>query len=315
MDVDTIRSFLAVAKHGSISKAAASLYVTQPAMSQRLRRLEESLGFPLFERDWTGVAITREGSYFLPYAVQLVRDLSDAAEVLGQQSSPKPRSFAEVVAHPRKVILGVDNWLSEPSVRSVVQAALTRYELDDIQVITRPATTLIDLLELNQLDAALFYSPDPEYPFLAEAVSAEGMVLIHPEGSAMTEHNQAGLRALLSGYRFVLFDNPVLKHHAAITTALIDTYEITRFHVVDAHCTMLSLIRLGECVTVVPAGTTVAHAAPSAGELMFTSLRAVLPDISVTVGMSDAGRSKGLSDYFPQNVSTFLQKQAAERGC
>ncbi|MFV5993214.1 LysR family transcriptional regulator [Streptomyces sp. NPDC056231] len=47
MDLEALRSFLAVAKHRSISKAAAGSYVTQPTMSQRLRRLEESLGFAL----------------------------------------------------------------------------------------------------------------------------------------------------------------------------------------------------------------------------------------------------------------------------
>ncbi|QTR05937.1 LysR family transcriptional regulator, partial [Saccharothrix algeriensis] len=62
---------------------AASLYVTQPTMSLRLRRLEEGLGFPLFERGWRGVTLTRQGAYFLPYAAQLVRDLASASEVLG----------------------------------------------------------------------------------------------------------------------------------------------------------------------------------------------------------------------------------------
>ncbi|MFP3599946.1 hypothetical protein, partial [Chryseobacterium sp. SIMBA_029] len=85
-----------------------------------------------------------------------------------------------------------------------------------------------------------------EYPFQTAAVGVEEMVLIHPKRSVLPERSQDALRSLLSGYRFVLFDNPVLTHHAAITTSLIDTYGLTRFHVVDGYRTMLSLIRLGE---------------------------------------------------------------------
>ncbi|OIH82789.1 hypothetical protein BLJ79_17695 [Arthrobacter sp. UCD-GKA] len=308
MDVETIRSFLAVAKHRSISKAAASLYVTQPAMSQRLRRFEESLGFALLERDWRGVSLTTEGAYFLPYAAQLLRELSNASQVLGKQKMPKPRSFTEVVDHPRKVLLGVDSWLSEQSVRSVVQTALTRYTLDDLQIITRPATTIIDLLELNQLDAALFYSPDQDYPFHTEIVDTEQTVLIHPEGTSLGEHSQPSLKALLADYRFILFDNPVLTHHAAITTAMIDSLSITQFHIVDDYRTMLSLIRLGGCVSMVPAGTVMAQQALGAQDLTFTPLTGILPGINIAVGMSDAGRAKDLEEYFPQQVSKFMQE-------
>jgi len=307
MDIDTLRSFLAVAKHRSISKAAESLYVTQPAMSQRLRRLEASLGFPLFERDWTGVVLTAQGAYFLPYAAQLVRDLSNASAVLGEAHLPKPRSFAEVVNHPRKVLLGVDSWLPEPSVRAVLQAALARYGIDDFQVITRPATTLIDLLELHQLDGALFYSTGLEYPFRCEAAGSEGMVLIHPVGSALREHSPDGLKELLAGYRLILFDNPVLTHHAAITTELIETYSISRFHIVDDYRTMLSLIRLGGCITVVPAGTLGNALSPLAAELPVTPLHGLLPAINIAVGISDAAGSKGLAEYFPEKVTQLLQ--------
>ncbi|MFF4823988.1 LysR family transcriptional regulator [Streptomyces sp. NPDC001312] len=164
MDLEALRSFLAVAKHRSISKAAAGSYVTQPTMSQRLRRLEESLGFALFERGWKGAVLTPQGAYFLPYAAQVIRDLSNASAVLGKKDPSRPRSFAEVAGHPHKVVFGVDNWLSERSVRAVVGSALDVYGADEFRVTSRPATTVIDLLELNQLDAGLFYSTEADHP-------------------------------------------------------------------------------------------------------------------------------------------------------
>ncbi|UPO77263.1 LysR family transcriptional regulator [Arthrobacter sp. Helios] len=306
MDIETIRSFLAVAKHRSISKAAASLYLTQPAMSQRLRRLEDNLGFPLLERDWTGTILTRQGTYFLPYAAQLVRDLADASKVLNSGAMLHPRSFAEVVQHPSKVLIGVDSWLPERSVQAVVRAARTRFQIDDLKVTVRPATTIIDLLDLNQLHLALFYSAEPEYPFTTQFIGTEEMVLIHPEGTYLPEASHVRLTEFLAGYRFVLFDNPVLTHHAALTTRIIDAYGIVRFHIVDDYRTMLTMIRLGECITIVPAGTTAGHQLGQGSGLAVTPLHDMLPPIAISVGISAVGEAKGLGRDFGNTVAQYL---------
>jgi len=63
MDLRLIRSFLAVAECGSVTRAAADLFVTQPALSRRLRQLEEELGASLLDRSRRGVALTEHGRF------------------------------------------------------------------------------------------------------------------------------------------------------------------------------------------------------------------------------------------------------------
>jgi molybdate transport repressor ModE-like protein len=61
MDLLLLRSLLSVAAHGSITDAAASLGVSQPALSRRIQQLEEELGTPLLERSQRGVTLTEMG--------------------------------------------------------------------------------------------------------------------------------------------------------------------------------------------------------------------------------------------------------------
>lgn len=70
MDVDLrlIRYFLAVAEQGNFTAAARRLYVSQPALSSQIRRLEGHLGVRLFERSASGATLTAEGRAFEPYA-------------------------------------------------------------------------------------------------------------------------------------------------------------------------------------------------------------------------------------------------------
>ena len=54
-----------IARHKSISKAAETLYITQPTLSEALNDLEKKLGFAIFKRSRKGVELTLEGERFL----------------------------------------------------------------------------------------------------------------------------------------------------------------------------------------------------------------------------------------------------------
>jgi DNA-binding transcriptional LysR family regulator len=61
MELQQLRGFYEVAREGSFTKAAASLFLTQPAVSQQVKALEEELGQALIVRGRRGVALTAAG--------------------------------------------------------------------------------------------------------------------------------------------------------------------------------------------------------------------------------------------------------------
>ncbi|TDE57156.1 LysR family transcriptional regulator [Nonomuraea mesophila] len=67
-----LRYFVAVAEELNVTRAAERLFVSQPALSKQLRVLERQLGFGLFERVPSGMALTRQGEALLPVARDLL---------------------------------------------------------------------------------------------------------------------------------------------------------------------------------------------------------------------------------------------------
>src|SRR6218665_2142398 len=73
MDITLARTFLDIVAAGSFLRAAERLHVTQPAVSARVRTLEEQLGARLFVRNKAGATLTPAGDQFVRHARQLVQ--------------------------------------------------------------------------------------------------------------------------------------------------------------------------------------------------------------------------------------------------
>ena len=77
-----IEAFVEVTREGKLGRAAANLYVTQPALTARIQALELELGQPLFARSRRGMTLTDAGRRFLPYAERSLEALRSGKGVL-----------------------------------------------------------------------------------------------------------------------------------------------------------------------------------------------------------------------------------------
>src|SRR5258705_9016817 len=82
MEIPQVEAFLAVGTFGGFRRAAAALRLTQPAVSARIRALEDSLSVRLFERGQHGLAPPAEGRPFRPHAEQLLQAVALARQAV-----------------------------------------------------------------------------------------------------------------------------------------------------------------------------------------------------------------------------------------
>lgn len=118
LDLNLLRVFAVVAESGSVTQAAARLYLTQPAVSAALRRLSTAVGAPLFAKHGRGITLTGRGERLFATVRAHLPALVDAAVA--------PASFDPETSE-RTVRIGVadgtDAWLLPPLLRALVAEA------------------------------------------------------------------------------------------------------------------------------------------------------------------------------------------------
>ena len=106
LDLDQLRTFVAIAETGSFTRAADAVFKTQSAVSMQMRRLEERIGKPIFVRDGRASRLTEEGERLY----ELPGHPPDLA-ALPQGCSFRPRcvnAFAKCLTMPELLPAGPD---------------------------------------------------------------------------------------------------------------------------------------------------------------------------------------------------------------
>ena len=83
MEIGRLEAFVRVATKLSFSKAAESLYLTQPTVTARIQAMERELGEPLFDRLGRTIRLTDAGQAFLPYAQRALQSVKEGQDALG----------------------------------------------------------------------------------------------------------------------------------------------------------------------------------------------------------------------------------------
>jgi DNA-binding transcriptional LysR family regulator len=142
MDIRQLRTFAAIARLGSFTKAGEELHVAQPAVSMAIRKLEEELELPLFSRRDRKVALTAEGEVLLQHARRLLGDLAEA-----QQEMADLRGLAK-----GEVRVGIPPMMSSYFFPAIIRDFARRYPQLQLSVLGEGAWRIQRLLSQGELD-------------------------------------------------------------------------------------------------------------------------------------------------------------------
>jgi len=99
METASLQAFVAIAETGSFSQAAQRLFLTQPAVSKRLRQLEQQLGSRLLDRSGRRIHLTQSGRELLPRARQILKDLDALKQRIAELEGRAMGSMSMATSH------------------------------------------------------------------------------------------------------------------------------------------------------------------------------------------------------------------------
>ena len=178
--------FRAVAHHLSFSRAAEELLLTQPAVTQQIKALEEEFGVPLFHRGGGRISLTPGGAALLPFAEQ-IRALSEqalaaVANAYGQQAG--------------ELSLGASQTIAQSLLPTFIAAFLKRNP--HVRITARSGNTdqMLGALVSGGIQLALLEGPEQRTDVHIEPFMEDHMVLVVPSG-----HEWAGQSITLNDLR------------------------------------------------------------------------------------------------------------------
>lgn len=251
MELHHLRYFEAVARLGSFTKAAAEQHVAQPSLSQQIRRLEEELGAPLFDR--TGrVRLTPVGEALLPRARRILAETETAVhevqEFLGMRRG--------------RVVVGTTPISGSYLLPPVLAEYRRRHP--DVSVTLREEATavLVELTRRGEVDVSLVTYPvnDPELQVVP--LLTEDLLLAVPRGHRV-QYEQSVPLSVAAGEPFILLKEGMGFRYVALESCASAGFTPKVVFESSHMETVQSLVAVGMGVALVPRMTAVRDRSPA----------------------------------------------------
>lgn len=188
MELNQLKSFLAVARKGSFTGAAEGLFRTQPAISLRIRRLESELGQRLLERRQRGASLTPAGEIVRRRAEAIMGEIATLEAELADLSALKSG----------RVSLGANDTISLYFLPRVVKQFTRKYPKIELRLFTQISRRVLDLILSDQIDVGIVSLPLFHEGVEVRDLYQDRFIVVCPPGHPLTRKKRVRIHDLKS---------------------------------------------------------------------------------------------------------------------
>lgn len=166
-----------VYKEGSFSKAARNLYISQPSLSASVKRVEDRLGYPIFDRSTKPLRLTEVGSRYVECMLaikNIERDFTDYINDYGELRSGSLR-------------LGGTNLISSLIAPKIMRRFVTKYPQVSLELVEGNTSDLEEMLKNGSVDMVIDYTMSSIDDYDYRKLTGEHLVLTVPKSFPVNE--------------------------------------------------------------------------------------------------------------------------------
>jgi len=267
MEIYRLKAFITIADEQNLTKAAEALFITQPALSNQIKLLEEELGVKLFKRDAKGMFLTDAGEILVKEAKELldkIEDFKRKAKYYKSEISGK----MNIGLNAKPEILKAD---------SICRNIFEKYPKVKLNLIQSITPEIIKNIKKENIQIGFVFGDINEADFTKIKLSTMEIELVYPKDFHEKLSMIKDIKEL-SGFPWILFDR-----ECPFKKVMDDFFEEKgikpeKFMIVNQESLVISLIKSGQGISVM--------LKDEAKEAFQNNEIYILPDIHLTVELS-----------------------------
>ena len=241
MNLRDLHYLVALADHAHFGRAATACFVSQPTLSTQIRKLEEELGVPLFERAPRKVMLTPAGRDIAERARRVIGEVEQMKEVARRSQDPEAGT----------VRLGMVPTLGPYLLPHVVPGIRARFPKLELLLVEEKSDVLLARLREGKLDAGLLALPLHDDQLHVEFLFEEPFLLAVPETHPLAKRDSLALKELADQRLLLLEDGHCLRDQALDVCHMAGAGEMSGFQATSLE-TLRQMVAANVGVTLLP---------------------------------------------------------------
>ncbi len=241
MNLRDLKYIVEVAREKNFARASAKVFVSQPALSMQIKKLEETLGVEIFERDKQNFLITPVGAEIIKKA-EIILQESEEIKMIAKNSKDPHKGEIRIGAFPTVASYFLPNF---------VKNIHKKFPHLKIFLIEAKSDELIAKLKNGELDFCLLAMPIADDNLIGEKIFSEKFLLATPKGHPFSKKSKIQIKELKNQELMLLEDGHCLRDQALEICSMVKAFENQDFRATSLE-TLRQMVANGTGITLIP---------------------------------------------------------------
>ena len=241
MNLRDLKYIVEVARERNFARASAKVFVSQPALSMQIKKLEETLGVEIFERDKQNFLITPVGAEIIKKA-EIILQESEEIKMIAKNSKDPHKGEIRIGAFPTVASYFLPNFIKNIH---------KKFPHLKIFLIEAKSAELITKLKSGEIDCCLLAMPIKDDNLIGEKIFSEKFLLATPKGHPFSKKSKIQIKELRKQELMLLEDGHCMRDQALEICSMVKAFENQDFKATSLE-TLRQMVANGTGITLMP---------------------------------------------------------------